>query len=85
MTIIDSLSGEPIDFESDKEPIDIEIPVIIDGGEVIGEPRPKAYVAGVSVTLLSGRVQHWDANGTLVTESSALPRHYPKRTTQSGP
>jgi type I restriction enzyme R subunit len=67
--IIDPLSGEEVDFESNEEPIDIEIPVIIDGGEIIEEPRPKVYVAGVSVTLLSERVQHLDANGKLITES----------------
>jgi type I restriction enzyme R subunit len=45
-----------------------EIPTIIDGGDIIEEPR-KIYVAGVAVTLLNKRVQVLDANGKLITES----------------
>ena len=43
-------------------------PHLIDGGNVIEEPR-KIYVVGVNVTLLNKRVQHLDANGKLITES----------------
>jgi type I restriction enzyme R subunit len=44
-------------------------PIIIGGGDIINEPRDKIYVAGVSVSVLSERVQHLDADGTLITES----------------
>lgn len=66
--IIDSLSGEAVDSESTEPVIDNDIPIII-GGDIIVEPRDKIYVAGVSVTLLSERVQHLDADGNLITES----------------
>ena len=44
-------------------------PIIIGGGDIIAEPHNKIYVAGVSVKVLSERVQHLDANGKLITES----------------
>ncbi len=44
-------------------------PIIIGGGDIIGEPRDKIYVAGVTVKILSERVQHLDADGKLITES----------------
>ncbi|MDP2903645.1 MAG: DEAD/DEAH box helicase family protein [Methylovulum sp.] len=67
--IIDSLSGEAVDFEPAERSNDDDIPVIIDGGNIIAEPPNKIYVAGVSVTLLSERVQHLDSDGKLITES----------------
>jgi type I restriction enzyme, R subunit len=59
------------DVEPDNKPqlSTLEKPVIIDGGEIIEEPRSKVYVAGVEVTLLSERVQYLDENGTLTTGS----------------
>jgi type I restriction enzyme R subunit len=50
-------------------PTDYTAPIIIGGGDIIAEPRDKIYVAGVSVSVLSERVQHLDADGTLITES----------------
>ncbi len=44
-------------------------PEIITGGEIISEPRPKVYVAGVDVSILNERVQHLDGNGKLITET----------------
>ncbi len=67
--IIDSLSGEAVDFESTESPNEDDIPVIIDGGNIIAEPQNKIYVAGVSVTLLNERIQHLDSDGKLMTES----------------
>ena len=39
------------------------------GGDIIAEPRPKIYVAGVDVSILNERIQYIDANGKLITES----------------
>jgi type I restriction enzyme R subunit len=55
----------PPEPKTDAKP---EKPEIIDGGNIIEEPR-KIYVAGVTVTVLNERVQHLDANGKLITES----------------
>jgi type I restriction enzyme R subunit len=46
-----------------------ETPVIIGGGEITVEPRPKIYVAGVDVSVLNERVQYLDENGKLITGS----------------
>lgn len=59
--------------EPDTQP---DQPTLIDGGNVIEEPR-KIYVAGIPVKLLSERVQHLDANGKLITESL---KDYTKKT-----
>ncbi|HQU32476.1 MAG: DEAD/DEAH box helicase family protein [Planctomycetia bacterium] len=67
--IIDPETGQPVDF---KEEIPDEYspqPDIIQGGEIVSEPPPKVYVAGVDVSVLNERVQHLDANGNLITES----------------
>ncbi len=58
-------TGEPGDI-GDKQKITYEI---VDGGEIISEPRPKVYVAGVDVSILNERIQYMDANGKLITES----------------
>ncbi len=73
---IESINDETASDESTKLPIDNYPPVIISGGG-IDEPRDKIYVAGVSVTLLSERVQHLDADGKLITESL---KDYTKKT-----
>ncbi len=67
--IIDPETGQPVDFEkigSVKYPTQ---PEIIQGGEIVSEPRQKVYVAGVDVSVLNERIQHLDANGKLITES----------------
>lgn len=67
--VIDPETGQPVDFE---EEITTEYPTqpeIIQGGEIVSEPRQKIYVAGVNVSVLNERVQYLDANGKLITES----------------
>jgi len=44
-------------------------PKIIDGGDIISDPKPKVYVNGVDVSILNERVQHLDENGKLIVES----------------
>ena len=39
---------------------------IIDGGEVIAEPRTKQYVNGVDVAVLNERIQYMDGDGKLI-------------------
>ncbi len=56
--------GEEIMFEP---PIDE--PDIINGGDIINEPRPKYYVNGVNVAVLNERIQYMDGNGKLITGS----------------
>ena len=67
--ILDPETGKPVDFEQNKQSQYSTKPVIIPGGEIVSEPRPKVYVAGVDVSVLNERVQHLDANGKLITES----------------
>ena len=67
-TVIDDVTGEDVQFD-DGEKDYPQTPEIIDGGEIIGEPRGKIYVAGVDVSILNERVQHLDANGKLITEN----------------
>jgi len=59
--IIDD-DGEEITFE-------LEPAEIIDGGDVISEPREKYYVNGVNVAVLNERIQYMDSNGKLITGS----------------
>ena len=66
--IIDEESGEEIDFDSETI-TDYEEPQIVDGGDIVSEPRRKIYVAGVDVSILNERVQFLDGDGTLITES----------------
>ncbi len=56
--------GEEIIFEPSQE-----TPPIIDGGDIISEPRPKYYVNGVNVAVLNERIQYMDGNGKLITGS----------------
>jgi len=68
-TIIDPETDAPVNFD-EKEPAKYPTtPEIITGGDIISEPRPKIYVAGVDVSVLNERVQHLDGNGKLITES----------------
>jgi len=56
----------------DGEEIIFDPPVpseIIDGGEIIAEPREKYYVNGVNVAVLNERIQYMDGNGKLITGS----------------
>ncbi|VAW70349.1 Type I restriction-modification system, restriction subunit R [hydrothermal vent metagenome] len=46
-----------------------ETPDIIDGGNIIAEPREKYYVNGVNVAVLNERIQYMDGNGKLITGS----------------
>lgn len=66
--IIDPETGQPVDFE-EETPGEYSPPDIIQGGEIVSEPRQKVYVAGVDVSVLNERVQHLDVNGNLITES----------------
>jgi len=66
--ITDPETGSEIDFK-DKEKEPHAQPVIIEGGSIESEPRPKVYVAGVDVSILNERVQHLDGDGKLITES----------------
>ena len=56
--------GEEIIFDPSHE-----IPPIIDGGNIINEPRSKCYVNGVNVAVLNERIQYMDGNGKLITGS----------------
>ena len=56
--------GEEIIFEPRQE-----LASIIDGGNIISEPRPKYYINGVDVNILNERIQHLDGNGKLITSS----------------
>lgn len=56
--------GEEIIFEPPPEE-----PDIIDGGDIISEPRAKYYVNGVNVSVLNERFQYMDGNGKLITGS----------------
>ncbi|MBM7424074.1 EcoAI/FtnUII family type I restriction enzme subunit R [Spongiibacter marinus] len=56
--------GEEIIFEPPQG-----APPIIDGGDIINEPRPKYYVNGVNVAVLNERIQYMDGNGKLITGS----------------
>ncbi|MDA3813738.1 MAG: DEAD/DEAH box helicase family protein, partial [Candidatus Cloacimonetes bacterium] len=67
--IIDPETAEPVDFEEDPEQKDLNVPTIIDGGEIENEHRTKVYVAGVDVSVLNERVQYLDGDGKLITES----------------
>lgn len=66
--IIDPETRQPVDFE-EETPDEYSPPDIIQGGEIVSEPRQKVYVAGVDVSVLNERVQHLDVNGNLITES----------------
>ncbi|MBZ0295114.1 MAG: DEAD/DEAH box helicase family protein [Anaerolineae bacterium] len=66
--IIDPETGQPVDFEEITAEYPTQ-PAIIQGGEIVSDPRQKIYVAGVDVSVLNERVQHLDANGKLITES----------------
>lgn len=57
-------TGEEIIFDPPTNP-----PVIITGGDIISEPRPKYYVNGVNVAILNERIQYMDGNGKLITGS----------------
>lgn len=74
--IVDSETGATINFD-DVEQGRGEQPSITTGGEIVSEPRPKVYVAGVDVSILNERHQYLDLNGKLITESI---KDYTKRT-----
>lgn len=63
--IIDADYNDSSDDENEGD----QGPTIIDGGDVITEPRPKVYVAGVDVSVLNERIQYMDQNGKLITGS----------------
>jgi type I restriction enzyme, R subunit len=63
-------TGKPIIDDDGEEIIfEPEQPEIIDGGDIIAEPRPKYYVNGVNVAVLNERIQYMDGNGKLITGS----------------
>jgi len=63
-------TGDPV-IDDDGEEITFkpEPPEIIDGGDIITEPRAKYYVNGVNVSILNERIQYMDGNGKLITGS----------------
>ncbi len=61
-------SGDPVTDENGEEII-FEPPDIINGGDVVSEPREKYYVNGVDVSVLNERIQYMDGNGKLITGS----------------
>ena len=66
--IIDPETGTLVDFFIGERRYPTT-PEIITGGEIISEPRPKVYVAGVDVSILNERIQHLDGSGKLITET----------------
>ncbi len=67
--VIDPETGTMVDFEIGGRTAYPTEPEIVTGGEIISEPKPKIYVAGVDVSVLNERVQHLDGKGKLITES----------------
>jgi type I restriction enzyme R subunit len=67
--IIDKETGETINFDHNDEIPETQNPTIIDGGDIITEPRSKVYIAGVEVTILNERTQYLNEDGQLVTTS----------------
>lgn len=63
--VITDEDGEEIIFD----PPTYEIPNVIDGGDVVSEPRAKYYVNGVDVAILNEQIQYMDENGKLITGS----------------
>lgn len=57
-------NGDEVIFDTPYTP-----PDIIDGGDIISEPRPKYYVNGINVAVLNERIQYMDGNGKLITGS----------------
>lgn len=56
--------GLEVEFE------DVEIPSIIDGGDIDdNEPKGKVFVNGVNVRVLNERIQYLDEDGKLITGS----------------
>lgn len=70
-TPITDENGDPVDFPTDDDtPDDDKIPPdIIDGGDVVAEPRAKYYINGVNVAVLNERIQYLSADGKLITGS----------------
>lgn len=64
--IIDPVTGEEIEFPG---PVVSAPPVIIGGGGIISEPKPKIFVSGIDVSVLHERKQYLDGNGKIITES----------------
>ena len=63
-------TGDPvIDDDGEEITFEPETPEIIDGGDIISEPRAKYYVNGVNVAILNERIQYLDGNGKLITGS----------------
>jgi len=66
--IIDVETGEVVDF-GEEVIVDPEGPQIVEGGDIVSEPRRKVYVAGVDVSILNERIQYMDGDGKLIIES----------------
>lgn len=63
-------TGDPvIDDDGEEITFEPEPAEIIDGGDIISEPREKYYVNGVNVAVLNERIQYMDGNGKLITGS----------------
>lgn len=61
--VLDPVSGEEVEFDMHGEEDELT-----GQGENSG-PRPKVYIDGVSVEVISQRVQYLDGNGKIITES----------------
>jgi type I restriction enzyme, R subunit len=65
LPVMDEETGEEVEFESPEPVWD----TVIEGGDIVAEPRRKYYVNGVNVSVLNERVQYTDAHGKLITEN----------------
>ncbi len=65
LPVVDGETGEEVTFESPEAIWD----AVIDGGDIVAEPRRKYYVNGVNVGVLNERHQYTDAHGKLITEN----------------
>lgn len=68
-SVEDEINNDDVMTEEDGEEIIFAPPEIIEGGDIISEPRPKYYVNGVDVAILNERIQYMDGNGKLITGS----------------
>ena len=65
-------ANEPITDEDGEEIIFVppaDDPGIIDGGDIVAEPKEKYYVNGVNVAVLNERIQYMDGDGKLITNN----------------
>ncbi len=68
-TTLTDEDGDEIIFEDRETDGDSGEPHIIDGGDIVAEPREKYYVNGVDVSVLNERIQYMGGDGKLITGS----------------